>query len=1152
MVSFRSVASGGLGAMATVVLIAACEQGGELKAGFGPEPDGRVPQSLIVISPVDSTLVGTTVQLTVVGYNTAGDSVALSIDWSAHGGSITPTGRFSASTSGRYWVRATDRPTRRGLPERVPPLSDSVRIVVLPGTPRVTGLTILPDTVSLTPGGTQPFTAETDWSDGTTRPSVATWSATGGSVSNSGVFSAGSTPGDFVVIATDTSGLADTAAVTIAPATLVQVILSPATVALNPGSTQQFQATSVFSDGSSAGSGGIAFTATGGTITSNGLYTAGSTAGQFRVIVLHAASGLADTSSVGIGVPPPTLTGISVAPASVTLDVAEQTTFSTTGTLSDGSNTTVTVTYSATGGSITTAGRYTAGSTPGSYSVIATHQSGLADTADVVIQSATLVSMNLTPDVVSLDPGALQQFAVSGQLSNGQSTVPTVSYQVTGGSINGSGIYTAGATPGGYRVIATAVNGMADTSSVTINAPVVVAVTVAPASISLNFGGTQNFSATGTLNTGGSTSVTVVWSATGGSISSGGGYTAGSTAGSFQVIATEQSQGVADTAVVQIQAPATLQSIVVSPSSASVQTGTTSQFSASGIMSDGSTTTPAVTWSATGGGVSSGGLYTAGAATGSYQVVAAHASGLADTAAVTVTAAPPPPPPPTGNLPELPRVFVNSAYVPPTGNTITVNAGDNLQAAINAAQPGDEIVLQAGATFTGAFTLPVKGGTDWITIRSSDMGSLPPEGQRVRPSHASAMPTILPPSGNAPAFTTLPGASYYRLMGLEVTAPSSMSSLTRLVNLGDGDGSIQNTLSQVPDRIILDRMYIHGHTTLQMQRCVELHTSYSAIVDSWISDCHINGFDSQAILGYNGPGPYKIVNNFLEAAAENVMFGGADPSILNNIPSDIEIRNNHFYKPLTWWVNHPSYAGQRWTVKNLFELKMGRRVLVEGNVFENVWADAQNGFAILIKSTNQGTAAWSQTTDVTFRYNIVRHAASAVNIANISNVTTRVLIAHNLFEDIGGPWGNDRQFQALDGEDVRFEHNTVIYAAGATPNSLAWVEGPNIRFTFNNNLGALGSYGVAGSGVAPGTATLQAYAPNYEFSGNVLVGTPTHPYPAGTQFPSSWGQVGLVDFAGGNYRLTSSSPYSQGGNGNDPGADINQLENLTAGVVISP
>ena len=61
-------------------------------------------------------------------------------------------------------------------------------------------------------------------------------------------------------------------------------------------------------------------------------------------------------------------------------------------------------------------------------------------------------------------------------------------------------------------------------------------------------------------------------------------------------------------------------------------------------------------------------------------------------------------------------------------------AGDDLQAALNKAQPGDEIVLQAGSTYTGNFILPVREGSGkWITIRTSNMAGLPKEGMRVSP-----------------------------------------------------------------------------------------------------------------------------------------------------------------------------------------------------------------------------------------------------------------------------------------------------------------------------------------------------------------------------------------------------------------------------------
>src|SRR5262245_26742843 len=78
-----------------------------------------------------------------------------------------------------------------------------------------------------------------------------------------------------------------------------------------------------------------------------------------------------------------------------------------------------------------------------------------------------------------------------------------------------------------------------------------------------------------------------------------------------------------------------------------------------------------------------------------------------------------------GPDPELPRVFIDTNYNPPTGRTIAVPAGGDFQAAINQAQPGDIITLRDGATYTGNLTLPAKSGSGSIVIRgSAPYGSL--------------------------------------------------------------------------------------------------------------------------------------------------------------------------------------------------------------------------------------------------------------------------------------------------------------------------------------------------------------------------------------------------------------------------------------------
>jgi hypothetical protein len=497
--------------------------------------------------------------------------------------------------------------------------------------------------------------------------------------------------------------------------------------------------------------------------------------------------------------------------------------------------------------------------------------------------------------------------------------------------------------------------------------------------------------------------------------------------------------------------------------------------------------------------------------------------------------------------PELPRVLIDTRYVPPTGTTRTVAAGGNLQGALDAAQPGDVILLEAGATFVGNFTLPAKTGAGWIVVRSSTAdANLPAAETRITPAFSAVLPKIVSPNTEA-ALRTAPGARHYRIIGVEITVDPNAALNYGIVVLGAKN---HRSLDQVPHDIVLDRVYIHGHPTLHTNRCVALNSATTAVIDSYLAECHAKGFDSQAICGWNGPGPFKIVNNYLEGAGENVMFGGADPSIANLTPSDIEIRRNHFTRP-------PSWKGV-WTVKNLFELKHAQRVLVEGNVFENHWADAQDGFAIVWKSVNEnGDAPWSVTRDVTFRFNTLRNAGAGITISARPQDypavrASRFKIEHNVFDsvNVGTFTGHGRVFQIIQGPDnVAIEHNTTF-----TPNVVIMFDvlPQATNFSFHNNLTTRGEYGVFGSDKGEGLDAITFYAaPGFKFERNVLIGPDDGAvYPANNSFPATIANVGFVNYSGGNYRLAAGSPYKKTAtDGTDPGADIGAVEKATQGVV---
>ncbi|MGA7768356.1 MAG: hypothetical protein WCA27_19305, partial [Candidatus Sulfotelmatobacter sp.] len=308
---------------------------------------------------------------------------------------------------------------------------------------------------------------------------------------------------------------------------------------------------------------------------------------------------------------------------------------------------------------------------------------------------------------------------------------------------------------------------------------------------------------------------------------------------------------------------------------------------------------------------------------------------------------------------ELPREYAKSSLkdTPAGGKTWMVGPGQSLKQVFASASCGDIIQLQAGATFSGNFVVPDKSCDDahWIIIRTSAPdSSLPAEGTRLTPCYAGVSSLAGRPRLNCASTTNVlakiefdgkggsgpitfsSGANHYRLIGLEVTRAVSPAAVYNLIQF-EGPA----------DHVVFDRLWVHGTAQDETVRGILLGPSrYVAVVDSFFTDFHCvaktgSCTDTQAIVGGlsdNPMGPYKIVNNFLEAAGEIIMFGGGPATMT---PADIEIRHNHMFKPLTWMKGQAGYVGgtngNPFIVKNLFELKNAQRVLVDGNIMENSW-----------------------------------------------------------------------------------------------------------------------------------------------------------------------------------------------------------------------
>lgn len=333
-------------------------------------------------------------------------------------------------------------------------------------------------------------------------------------------------------------------------------------------------------------------------------------------------------------------------------------------------------------------------------------------------------------------------------------------------------------------------------------------------------------------------------------------------------------------------------------------------------------------------------------------------------------------------VPQLPQTYIDTTFSRPTGVTWSAHTSAEFTNALRSSNPGDTIVLDAGATYQGNFNLSAKDNPNnqWIYIVSSAYSKLPAPGTRVSPTDAANMPKIVS-AGVTPVFTIKPGANHFRFVGLEVASASTQGCVrgqncyTMILIYG-------NSLPNQPlvDSITVDRCYLHGAPDLDVREGVAANGSNFAVIDSYISDIHQSTSDSQAVVAYYSPGPIKIVNNYLEATGENVMTGGAGGLSNPWVPSDIEIRNNYFFKPLSWAaVGVTIPPGNKWAVKNLLEFKSARRVLVDGNMLENNWVSAQVGFAIVLTPrTNAigGSGLLAVVDDITIRNNVLKNVSS--------------------------------------------------------------------------------------------------------------------------------------------------------------------------------
>lgn len=462
-----------------------------------------------------------------------------------------------------------------------------------------------------------------------------------------------------------------------------------------------------------------------------------------------------------------------------------------------------------------------------------------------------------------------------------------------------------------------------------------------------------------------------------------------------------------------------------------------------------------------------------------------------------------------------------------TAKVIRVPPGGNLQAAIDQASSGDTVELQAGATYSGQINLSDRGLTDYVTIRSSAADQLPQD-RRVAPSQRALMATIQSGMLGRASVVAANGAHHYRFVGIEFT-PSSASYNYGLVQFGKGE----STPAKVPHDLEIDRSYIHPYKTGVTRRGIALNSANTTIKNSYIEGIAFPAEETQGICGWTGSRNIKILNNYIEAGAENIMFGGADPDSAELIPSDIEIRGNELNKPAVW--------KGKVTTKTLFELKNAKHVIFAGNTLTNNW----EGSAMRLTVRNQDNGApFSTIEDVMIRDNLIKGAGEGINILGKddtypSQTMKNVNILNNLFLNIGGNGfeGMGYFIQVAGGRDITVAHNTVLN----TGNITTFYGDLPTNLVFRDNILSHGNYGIHG------LRDVRSEAARLMFRGNVFmnlagVGEGDTSYPPGNDLVRGFREVGFINDDGPDLRLGPGSRYKRkASDGTDLGADLSTI-----------
>lgn len=345
----------------------------------------------------------------------------------------------------------------------------------------------------------------------------------------------------------------------------------------------------------------------------------------------------------------------------------------------------------------------------------------------------------------------------------------------------------------------------------------------------------------------------------------------------------------------------------------------------------------------------------------------------------------------------------------------TVQPEDDLVNALSAVRGGDVVTILPRRPIDSIF-LPGIAKSDWVSLLAKEV----------------EVHSIIVPST----------AKDWELTGFKVTRDPTIPDGQTVYDLVN--------VSQGADNIALKEFNILGTPLGNTRRGLSMNGT-NVSFSGRIGEIHEHGADSQCINGIHGAGPFLIEDYDLEGGAENILFGGGDPSTPGLIPSNITIRRGKMWKS-------PSTVDpkNRWVVKNLLELKNAKNVLVEDFTFRDF-----PGVAMVFTPRNQdGTAPWSTVQDVIVRNGHVTNVGSvlsgiATDNERPSGLAARIAIRNLLCLNINTSflyWGSGQVGAIMDGLEI--SHVTALQCLRYA----FWMETAFNALIMRDNLFGFGSY----------------------------------------------------------------------------------------------